>query len=160
MLSKRHLALFPVLVVLAATSASGVNGLQADQHLPTGFQEREARESGRQNDYARLWESYQHGERIAYVHGFLEGHMNGALDAVGFFDGKAEAVIVNRYRDTTWDFAGVTVGVLANVMTDLYRDRANSLIPFTQILYISREKLKGSSIEDMLQAARSRATAK
>ena len=109
----RQLAL--LLSLSAVFQAWTADHANAEQRPAASLQEQYKRQSARQNDYAQSWEAYGEAGRTAYVQGFMEGHMNGVLDAADFFDGKTDSQIVNRYRDTTWDFAGITVGVLAKM---------------------------------------------
>jgi hypothetical protein len=73
---------------------------------------------------------------------------------------KIDERTLKQYADTPLKLGGMTAGVLENVMSELYRDPANSLVPFSQILSIGREKLSGRPIEDLLMAARRAAVTK
>jgi hypothetical protein len=43
---------------------------------------------------------------------------------------------------------------LANVMTDLYRDPANTYIEYGAMVYVARDKLSGREVESRLRQAR------
>lgn len=90
----------------------------------------------------------------------MEGHINGIVDSIDYFDGKCDQGVVKQYQDTPLTFSGMTVGVIGNVMTDLYGDPANSLIPFSQVLSAAREKVAGIPIDELIIAARRAAVSK
>jgi hypothetical protein len=82
--------------------------------------------------------------------------MNGSNDATTAIEPKCSAAVA-EWRDTTLESAGIMVGTVVNVMSELYRDSANAYVPFAQMFYIARAKLKGEGIEGMLSSARRRA---
>lgn len=138
------------LVLLPTWGASG-------QDRPAfSLQSMKVRETGQSADFSATWRGYGQMAQVFYVQGFIEGEINGNNDATTALEAKG-LVGVAEWRDTTLESAGIMVGTVVKVMSDLYEDPANAYIPFAQMFYIARAKLKGQSIEESLTASRARA---
>lgn len=120
--------------------------------LAASLQQRQ--QEGNPTDYSRVWQSWGEVGRTAYVLGFMEGEINGVIDSTDWFRGKIDARTLNQYSDIPLKSAGMTTVVLANIVSELYRDPANSLVPFSQILTIGREKVAGRPVDHLLLSAR------
>lgn len=143
-----------IAIALLLVSAWTMGGEQGRQAI--SLQSMKVKESGRSADFGSTWRAYGQMAQIFYVQGFVEGELNGGSDAATSLEPRCSTAVA-AWRNTTVESAGVIVGTVVKVMSELYQDSANSYIPFAQMFYIARAKLKGENVEDSLSAARARA---
>jgi|GEM_PF-3294400 len=105
--------------------------------------------------YGRYWQGLSKEMRENYVNGFKDGVGN------ALYHIKAKAYLekdpknqkeLKLAEEALTDLTSIHSDnrVLAEVMTDLYNDPANTYIPTTEILVISQAKLDGKPIDSML----------
>jgi hypothetical protein len=129
-----------VWVVLAASSTGAVPREQAAALHPCLTGERE--------NYGREWAGLSRAVRETYVVGFIDGQSSTYLKA--YNDLSADRRESLR-RET---FLFYDVEALVAVMTDLYRDPANTYIIYSAMIYIARNKLAGDDVESSLRYSR------
>lgn len=120
-------------------------------------------------DYGTSWRALNVNERFFYVSGYQEGSLE-----LGLMEAKISGRI-RVFGDDQRDLAAIRLSppqrrhlgallrrsfenvsverfgarVVAQTMTDLYADPANSLIPFSSILEVALMRLRGSSDADV-----------
>jgi hypothetical protein len=99
-------------------------------------------------DQGAMWNSWTVAMRSAYIEGFLSGVNSVYQRAFSYLSAKQR----DEIRAAT--FVVYASDVLAKVVTDLYRDPANTYIEPGALVIVAREKLKGTDIEPLLRAAR------
>ncbi len=117
---------------------------------------------GKLKKFGDLWKMSTETQRLAIVVGFKFGMIQGTNDFLGI-----TASVSKKYPEImpelryyyknlpVWNFPDVEV--LANLMTEFYKDPANVYLGFCQIYEVSIAKLHGASsdsIEKMLAEAR------
>jgi hypothetical protein len=99
-------------------------------------------------NYGRAWNSLFDPVRLVYVQAFMEGQAS-TYSAV-FND----LPLTSRERLRKATFLFYEPAVLRDVMTDLYKDPANTYIRFDLMVYIARDKLSGEDVTKRVQDAR------
>jgi len=117
-------------------------------------------------DYGAMWKAWGREGQHAYLWGFIDGGtavMLTAMEEMISSDkqvrtapkncgvildntGKKTATLFDEYK-------------LIDVITNLYKDPANSYILFGDMVYIARDSLKGNDVTDALLKARKHAIA-
>ena len=95
--------------------------------------------------------------RAWYVKGFQEGTGYAFNKTVGFLidrQGSVKDSEIEPLRLAT--MTEHDASVLADLVTDLYRDPANTYITHAAMIYIARDKLNGKDTEPLLREARLR----
>lgn len=114
-------------------------------------------------DYGNLWKHMSDNERYYYVNGFQEGGLRLAVFQA-YLDGSLRAErsrqiaalgLTKAQRDALArivgdDFQRIAVerfgsDVVSRVITDLYVDPANALIPFANVLTVAMMRLGGKT---------------
>lgn len=115
------------------------------------------------HQYGRYWQDLSKEMKEQYVIGFKDGVSNALyhVRAKAYLEGdpknqKDLKLVEDVMKVLTNIHSGARV--LADVMTDLYKDPANTYIPPTELLIIAQAKLDGKSIDPMLQEQRKLAT--
>jgi hypothetical protein len=96
--------------------------------------------------------------RDTYLWGFMDGGNSSYTECAnvwlkpGEWFKKPESERVKKVREKTAMF--FPLESIRDVITDLYKEPANSYINFNKIVYIARNKLRGELIEDQLRDAR------
>jgi len=112
-------------------------------------------------NYAEVWNGWNNNTRYVYLWGFLDGGdaTYGIAGEYWLNEGdwfkEPELPKVKIVREKTHLF--FELEVIREVITELYKDPANSYISFTKIVYISRDKIKGDDIEESIRLARKEA---
>lgn len=104
--------------------------------------------TGDRENYGREWSGWSTAMREIYVYAFIEGQSNTYLEL--FNDVPAD----RREPLARKTFLYYDVDALAVVMTDLYRDPANTYIRYSAMIYIAKSKLEGNNIESSLRYSR------
>ena len=112
-------------------------------------------------NYADVWNGWDNYTRYVYLWGFLDGGdaTYGIAGEYWINEGdwfkEPELPKVKIVREKTHLFFDLKV--IREVITELYKDPANSYITFTKVIYIARDKLKGDNIEESIRQARKEA---
>ncbi len=115
----------------------------------------------------RIWNSWSNSERNIFLMGTASGMIKCIDDfynSIGFHliliklnhDEKLSKLLtlsINENNDFLIFFSE-NRKVIKNAMDDLYKDPANTYIPFRDICYLAYQKLKGEDIEPLLREAR------
>jgi hypothetical protein len=112
-------------------------------------------------NYGRDWVELSAPTRSAYVNGVIDG-VNLAFDEsqrewLPASENHAQPPSPQVERVRKRIFTMFEPATLVPVMTDLYRDPANALLPFRSVLYLARDKLLGENIDAALISARKEA---
>ena len=117
-------------------------------------------------DYGAIWKGWGREGQHAYLWGFIDGGTAVLVTAMEEYvssgkqvrsapkdcgvildnTGKKTATLFDEYK-------------LIDVITNLYKDPANSYILFGDMVYIARDSLKGNDVTDALLKARKHAIA-
>jgi len=119
-------------------------------------------------NWGEFWNSSSGIEKNAYLIGISLGFEKVVSDYMnwGFFYFKEEpenneidaekksfsSIFIKYYqlqKNISADF-----NAIIKIMSDLYKNPANKYIPFSEIIFIACQKLKGEDIEPLLQEAR------
>lgn len=111
-------------------------------------------------DYAALWRSWDLTAREAYITGVVDGTARAYIVTMSSLaPGKLRSTDppreVAEIREKL--FVRYSRAQLREVITDLYKDPANSLINTLDVLFLSRDKIEGKKIENSLIEARAKA---
>lgn len=112
-------------------------------------------------NYGKYWSQLPPVARSAYVDGVVDGGSHAYTEAAsewlppGETTKKPEPEKVANVRKKI--FIMVDRDPIIAVMTDLYKDPANTFIDTKDMLYIARDKLLGEKIDDRLVSARKKA---
>ena len=90
----------------------------------------------------RFWQASNEDEKL----GFIEGYMEGAKAAL------LDSRIPDELQTTVWEsrFAGKsTIGEILKGVDGFYADPANALIPIQFAIAVFRERVRGSSPENL-----------
>lgn len=99
-------------------------------------------------NYGRLWKSWSDSVRSVYLEGFIDGHSD------TFFKMSFSIPADKREQLKKATFTFYEDDVLRDVISDLYKDPANSFITFSAMVYIARDRLDGNDIEERLKHSR------
>ena len=121
-------------------------------------------------NYGKIWNSWSDYTRSIYIMGLKDGLQNQICfsfiyrliieekDVFDKFLKDSEVVKTEEARNKTlWGFINFDDEAIRNVMTDLYKDPANTYISFYDMGGIAYRKLKGESIELLLRELREEA---
>ena len=117
--------------------------------------------AGEMFNFGKYWFQLPPVARSAYVDGIVDGVGYAYFEAAsewlppGEITKKPEPEKVAKVRKKI--FIMVDRDTIISVMTDLYRDPANTFIDTKDMLYIARDKLLGERIDDRLISARKEA---
>jgi hypothetical protein len=96
----------------------------------------------------REWRTWTDAMRQVYVNGF----MSGQADTYNAVSNNLSSDQRESLYKATFLFYGPDA--IADVMTDLYKDPANTFIRHGAMVYIARDKLSGRDVEPMLRHSR------
>ena len=122
------------------------------------------------HNYGKIWNSWSDYIRSIYIMGLKDGLQNQIyfsfihrliIEEKDVFDKflKDSEVVKTEEKGNRilWDFIMFDDEAIRNVMTDLYKDPANTYISFYDMGGIAYRKLKGESIELLLRELREEA---
>jgi hypothetical protein len=99
-------------------------------------------------NFGGQWNSWSTNDRLVYLSGFMDGQSETYSTLLSDLpEGSRE-----RLRKATFLF--YDLDVIRDVITDVYRDPANTFIRFSSIVYVARDKLDGKDVESRLRYAR------
>ena len=99
-------------------------------------------------NYGQRWNGWSADRHWVYLEGFIDGQS-------GTFFRLSKEIPPERVQPLREEsFVVYDVGVLADVITSLYADPANTYINFESMIYIARDKLSGKDIDIRLRRAR------
>jgi len=120
-------------------------------------------------NYGKVWNSWSDYTRSIYIMGLKDGlqrHVTFSflkrlmMEEKNIFDKhlkESEFVKMEEMSNSLlWDFILSEDEVIRNVVTDLYKDPANTYIPFYDMGVIAYRKLKGEDVKSLLREARER----
>jgi hypothetical protein len=104
--------------------------------------------------YSEAWSNASHEIRMAY----LEAYQSGVWDAViiGTFHIQTKCPhseqlnMMNQIKEQL--FTTIDYDTIIKVITDLYRDPANTYISWAQMLRLAKQKLEGKDIKEYLNS--------
>jgi len=99
-------------------------------------------------NFGQEWKDWTRPIRLIYLSAYMDGESDTYQKAV--FD--LPAAKREPFRLATALF--FDVGAIADVMTDLYKDPANTFVRTGAMVYIARDKLSGKDVEAMLRYSR------
>ena len=108
-------------------------------------------------DYGKIWTAWGKEGKTAYIWGFNNGK-NHALIIVGneIFnsDNRGDKVPETFYENIRVNIATLyDTNKIIDVITNLYKDPANSYIGFNNMFYIAQDSLSGKDVsKDILEA--------
>lgn len=108
-------------------------------------------------NYANLWYSWNVVAREAYISGVADGIARSFFVTIITVSPEkfAKNPVSPEVKETTDKlFLRYTRDQLRGVMTDLYRDPANSYIDIIDMLLMARDKIEGKDITDNLRESR------
>ncbi len=117
-------------------------------------------------DYGKIWTAWGKNGQTAYIWGFIDGGTAVMLTAMEEYisSGKQIRSAPKNCGDILDNTGKITATLfdeykLIDVITNLYKDLANSYILFGDMVYIARDSLKGNDVTDALLKARKHAIA-
>ena len=121
-------------------------------------------------NYGEIWLKLSDGYRVLYIMGFVGGMDLLAIKILPILTLKIkenlltyeETEVIQEllyFRNYFLGLAGDVdvVKNIFNIVTDLYKDPANTYIPTYKMIEVAYQKLKGEDIEPLLQEARKKA---
>jgi hypothetical protein len=99
-------------------------------------------------NFGLWWNSSTDANRLIYLGGFMDGQASTYQALVNSLAPNSR----ERLRKETFLFYDLPV--LRDVMTDLYKDPANTYVGIAFMVYIARDKLGGEDVSKRLQNAR------
>lgn len=93
-------------------------------------------------------ESWSNDARLIYLQGFMDGQSETHLTYFNVLPPKSRDALARK------TFLRYELPALRDVMTDLYKDPANTYIRLSSMIYIARDKLDGLDIERRLRYSR------
>ena len=144
--------------------------------------------SATRDNYAEIWNAWNDYDKYVYIWGLRDGLLERAtttsssvLTQPKSFDNVFTKYFLYRYlgtseevkkeiekieeqrdqaEDIVWEFCSskFDIEVIRSIVTDLYKDPANSYIYISDMCYLSFWKLKGEPIEPILIKLRERAS--
>ncbi len=115
-------------------------------------------------DYGTIWKAWGSQGQHAYLWGFLDGSTTIILAAMDEMTSSRKQAEMSKNCGVILDNANKKTATLfdenklIDVMTNLYKDPANSYIMPGDMVYIARDSLKGDDITNALLKVRKRAT--
>jgi len=110
-------------------------------------------------NYGKMWKSWSSQVQFIYIKGFIDGVISGVYkyhiyDTCTNNEGKLPELpeIISEQLISMSELEGIH-----NVVSDLYKDPANSYIGLENMIYIARDKLRGKDIEKDLKLYRAAA---
>src|SRR5882672_5092347 len=104
--------------------------------------------SGDPINFGEIWNSWPGEKREVFVAGYTEGVAD-AFSGCSNYLASTSRETVRKQIFVVYDYT-----VLARVVTDLYKDSANTFIRTGSLILIARDKLNGQDIEARLRNAR------
>ena len=142
--------------------------------------------SAKRDNYAEIWNAWNDYDKYVYIWGLRDGLLERATTTSSVlthpksFDDIFTRIFLYRYlgtseevkkeiekieeqreqaEDIVWEFClKFDIEVIRSIVTDLYKDPANSYICISDMCYLAFWKLKGESIEPILIKLRERAS--
>jgi len=121
-------------------------------------------------NYGEMWLKLSNGYRFLYITGFIGGMDLWGIKILPILTSKMrenlltyeETEVIQKLLDFRNYFAGLVGDVdgfknIINIVTDLYKDPANTYIPTYKMIEVAYQKLKGKDIEPLLREERKKA---
>ena len=99
-------------------------------------------------NYGQMWNTWNNFVRTVYLNGFVDGQSH------TFFQMSDDLSEKRREELRKVTFTFYDTDVLRDVISDLYKDPANSFITVNAMIYIARDKLDGKTIDERLRYSR------
>jgi len=137
-------------------------------------------------NYKIIWDSWSKYEKYVYLWGLKDGLMEQPtassnsllthpifyhdsypfLEEYGYLSKYSENIqkVIKEERSKAWDFilqfclSNITIEIIRDVTTDLYKDPSNSYIYISDMCYLAFWKIKGENIESILIKLRKEAS--
>jgi len=105
-------------------------------------------------NFGDLWKSWQAMKRVAFLEGFKEGAEDGAFEILTQLQireqGGLDHDFLEKYGHEA-ELLDLDLVLLAEVISTLYVDPANSYIRLSDMIYVARDKLRGNISGDKLE---------
>lgn len=111
-------------------------------------------------NYGDVWKRWDNYTRYVFIWGFQDGGSSTHLIAGKYWlnDGdwfkEPELPKVKAVREETALLFDLEV--IRDVATELYGDPANSFIPFSRMIFLARNKIRGDDIDESIREERKR----
>lgn len=102
-----------------------------------------------QSTPGKWWNALSAPTQKTYLNGYLDGMKAGIIDASLILYGPS-APAEKTAQLFKFSASGVDRDVLLGVVKSLYRDPLNSYIPFSSVMQVAAEKVRGNSIDERL----------
>lgn len=114
-------------------------------------------------DYSKIWKTWGRDGQTAYIWGFIDGGTAVSLTAMEEYIslGKGAPKAIGVLLDNTGKKTATLFDEdkLIDVISNLYKDPANSYILFGDMVYIARDSLSGKDVTKAILKARKNAIA-
>lgn len=114
-------------------------------------------------DYSKIWTAWGKDGQTAYIWGFIDGGgyaLQTVMSEIIASDKKGGKVPKSFYENIRLKTATLyDENKIIDVITNLYKDPANSYIWFNDMLYIARDSLSGKDVSKAILEARKAAIA-
>jgi hypothetical protein len=134
----RAILIGAILLIIGAVSTAH-SACMPGKDIPPGFE---------LFNYGQQWNMWSDRDRLVYLSGFVDGQNH---TVVSLRDALPADSRERLWRET---FVRYPQDTLADVMTSLYADPANTFITHASMVYMARDKLAGKDIEASLRYAR------
>jgi hypothetical protein len=109
-------------------------------------------------DFGQQWTGANEVARLWYLTGFKDGSADAyqkAFENEFRVPGRTYGQVAGQFEPVRLvTFTAYDPDVLSRVITDLYRDPANTFISHAGMVYIARDRLDGKNVEPLLREAR------
>jgi hypothetical protein len=106
-------------------------------------------------NFGGQWNRWSPAERLAYLRGLVDGSSRVYLRTLDF----RELTTVNRECLGNTMAVRYDHDVLIAIISDLYKDPANTYVMHSEMVFVARDKLEGKDVEAQLRIARETARA-
>jgi hypothetical protein len=119
--------------------------------------------SAEMQDYSKIWKAWGRDGQTAYIWGFIDGGghaMQTVMSEIIASDKQGGKVPQNFYENIRVKTATLyDENKIIEIITNLYKDPANSYILFQDMVYIARDSLSGKDVTKAILDARKAAIA-
>jgi hypothetical protein len=112
-------------------------------------------------NYADTWKNWNDYTRYVFLWGFQVGGSAVHVEALNNWIAQDEWLTdrpsprVEKVRNKVALFFDLEI--IRDVIKELYKDPSNSFIPFSKMIFLSRDKLRGDNIDEAILSARKEA---
>ena len=119
--------------------------------------------TGDMQDYGKIWMAWGNSKQTAYIWEFIDGGsyaMQNVMSEIIVSDERGGKILQSFYENIRIKTATLyNENEIIDVITNLYKDPANSYIWFQDMVYITRDSLSGKDVTKAILEARKAAIA-